>query len=89
MDEGKKSLLVRYVTEFILFAIGLGILLAILFLKNFQFSWGIASLWVFLYNGILFTYWLWKTDSKMWGKVIFGTYFTLVELIIANSLISF
>ena len=55
MDEEKKSVLIHYVTEFILFAIGLGILFLILFMRDFQFSWKIASLWVFLYNGILFT----------------------------------
>ena len=83
MDEEKKSVLIHYVTEFILFAIGFGILFLILFIRDFQFSWGIASLWVFLYNGILFTYWLW---INMWEKVIVGFYFILVEIIIADSL---
>ena len=89
MDEEKKSVLIHYLTEFILFAIGLGILFLILFMRDFQFSWGVASLWVFLYNGILFTYWLWINNSKMWEKVIVGLYFTLVEIIIANSFVSF
>ena len=89
MDEEKKSVLIHYLTEFILFAIGLGILFLILFIRKFQFSWGIASLWVFLYNGILFTYWLWINNSKMWEKVIVGLYFILVEIIIANSFVSF
>ena len=89
MDEEKKSVLIHYVTEFILFAIGLGILFFILFIRNFQFSWGIAPLWVFLYNGILFTYWLWINNSKMWKKVIVSLYFILVEIIIANSFVPF
>ena len=89
MDEEKKSVLIHYVTEFILFAIGLGILFLILFLRDFQFSWVIASLWVFIYNGILFTYWLWINNSKMWERIIIGLYFILVEIIIANSFVSF
>ena len=89
MDEEKKSVLIHYLTEFILFAIGLGILFLILFIRDFQLSWGVASLWVFLYNGILFTYWLWINNSKMWEKVIVGLYFILVEIIIANSFVSF
>ena len=89
MDEDKKSVLIHYLTEFILFAIGLGILFLILFIRDFQFSWGVASLCVFLYNGILFTYWLWIKNSKMWEKVIVGMYFILVEITIANSFVSF
>ena len=89
MDEEKKSVLIHYLTEFILFAIGLGILFLILFIRDFQFSWGVPSLWVFLYNGILFNFWLWINYSKMWEKVIVGLYFILVEIIIANSFVSF
>ena len=89
MDEEKKSVLIHYITEFILFAIGLGILFLILFIRDFQFSWGVTSLWIFLYNGILFTYWQWMNNSKMWEKVIVGLYFILVEIIIANSFVSF
>ena len=89
MDEEKKSVLIHYLTEFILFAIGLGILFLILFIREFQFSWGVASLWVFLYNGILFTYWLWISNSKMWEKGILSLYFILVEITIANSFVSF
>ena len=84
MDEEKRSILIHYLTEFILFTSGLGILFLILFTMDFQFSWGVASLWVFLYNGILFTYWLWINNSKIWEKVIVGLYFILVEIIIAN-----
>tara|TARA_B100001094_G_C17972287_1_gene690900 strand:- start:93 stop:329 length:237 start_codon:yes stop_codon:yes gene_type:complete len=70
MDEEKKSILIHYLTEFILFVIGIGILFLILFIKDFQFSWSIISLWVFLYNSILFTYWFWKNNSKLWEKII-------------------
>ena len=89
MDEEKKSILIHYLTEFILFVIGIGILFLILFIRDFQFSWSIISLWVFLYNGILFTYWLWKNNSKLWEKVIIGIYFILLEIIIARSFVSF
>ena len=89
MDEEKKSVLIHYLTEFILFAIGLGILFLILFIRDFQFSWGVPFSWVFLYNGILFTYWLWINNSKMWEKVIVGLYFIIVEIVIANSFVSF
>ena len=89
MDEEKKSVLIHYLTEFILFAIGLGILFLILFMRDFQFSWGVASLWVFLYNGILFTYWLSINNSKAWERIIVSLYFILVEIIIANSFVSF
>ena len=89
MDEEKKSILIHYLTEFILFVIGIGILFLILFIRDFQFSWSIISLWVFLYNGILFTYWLWKNNSKLWEKIIIGIYFILLEIIIAKSFVSF
>ena len=89
MDEEKKSVLIHYITEFILFAIGLGILILILFIRDFQFSWGVTSLWIFLYNGILFTYWQWINNSKMWEKGIVSLYFILVEITIANSFVSF
>ena len=88
MDEEKRSILIHYLTEFILFVIGIGILFLILFIKDFQFSWSITSLWVFLYNGILFTYWFWKNNSKLWEKIIIGIYFILLEIIIAKSFVS-
>lgn len=89
MDEEKKSILIHYLTQLILFVIGIGILFLILFIKDFQFSWSIISLWVFLYNGILFTYWFWKNNSKLWEKIIIGIYFILLEIIIAKSFVSF
>ena len=87
MDEEKKSILIHYLTQLILFVIGIGILFLILFIKDFQFSWSIISLWVFLYNGILFTYWFWKNNSKLWEKIIIGIYFILLEIIIARSFV--
>ena len=89
MDEEKRSILIHYLTELILFVIGVGILFLILFIRDFQFSWNIISLWVFLYNGMLFTYWLWKNNSKLWEKIIIGIYFILLEIIIARSFVSF
>ena len=94
MDEEKRSVLIHYITKFIPFTIGLGVLFLIFFMRNFHFSrgfplWRVASLWTFLYNGILFTYWLWMNNSKMWKKGITGLYFILVEIIIANSIVSF
>ena len=89
MDENKRSIIIHYLTEFILIGIGIGILFVLLFIKDFNFSWNIASLWVFLYNGILFTYWLWKNDAKAWEKAIVGSYFLLIEIIIAGSFVSF
>ena len=35
MDEEKRAVLIHYITEFILFAIGLGVLFLILFMRNF------------------------------------------------------
>ena len=34
-------------------------------------------------------YWLWKNNSKVWEKIIIGTYFILIEIIIAKSFVSF
>ena len=41
MDENKKLLIIHYLTEFILFFIGLRILIVLLTLKDFKFSWKI------------------------------------------------
>ena len=89
LDENKKSLLIHYFTEFILGSIGVGVFVILLYLNQFSFSLDIISLWVFLYNGILFTYWLWKNNSKLWKRIIIGIYFILLEIIIARSFVSF
>ena len=85
MDENKKLLIIHYLTEFILFFISIGILIVLLTLKNFKFSWKIIPQWVFLFNGVLFTFWLWKDKSQIWEKTIAGIYFVLVQMIIASN----
>ena len=67
MDENKRSLLIHYITEFILGSIGIGIFVILLYFNEFDLSLNIVSLWVFLYNGILFTYWIWKSDANNEG----------------------
>ena len=88
MDDKKKSLIIHYLTELVLVIIGLGILLTLLSLNDFSFSLKILSLWVFIFNGVLFTYWLWINQSKIWEKCIIGAYFIIIEFIIANSFTS-
>ena len=85
MDENKKLLIIHYLTEFILFFISIGILIVLLTLKEFKFSWKIIPQWVFLFNGVLFTFWLWKDKSQIWEKTIAGIYFVLVQMIIASN----
>ena len=89
MDENKKSLLIHYITEFILGSIGIGIFVILLYFNEFDLSLNIVSLWVFLYNGILFTYWIWKSDAKIWEKSIAGIYLLIIEVIIASSFSTF
>ena len=85
MDENKKLLIIHYLTEFILFFISIGILIILLTLKDFKFSWNLIPQWVFLFNGVLFTFWLWKYKSQTWEKAIAGIYFVLVQIIIASN----
>ena len=85
MDKNKKTVMIHYLTEFLLIFIALGILVIIFIVQDFNFSWNIFPLWVFLVNGILFTFWLWKDNSKIWEKSIAGAYFVLVEIIIASA----
>ena len=89
MDENKKSLLIHYVTEFILGSIGVGIFVILLYINQFNFSLNIISLWVFIYNGVLFAYWIWKSDAKIWEKSIAGSYLLIIEIIIASSFSTF
>ena len=88
MDENQKSILIHYLTEFIIASIGLGILVVILWFQDFQISMALLSIWIFLFNGVLFSYWLWKSQAKSWEKIIIGIYFILIEIIIANSFAS-
>ena len=87
MDENQKSLVVHYLTEFIIGSIGLGILAILLWFREFQISLQLFSAWIF--NGVLFAYWVWKSKTKAWEKSIAGTYFILIEIIIASSFTSF
>ena len=82
MEQDKKSALIHYLQEFVIAIIGIAIFLGLLWYSNFNFSVRILSLWIFLFNGILFTFWLWKSDAKNWEKVVAALYFILVEIII-------
>ena len=89
MDENQKSLVIHYLTEFIIGSIGLGILTVLLWFREFQISLQLFSVWIFIFNGVLFSYWVWKNESKMWEKSLAGIYFILIEIIIASSFTSF
>jgi uncharacterized membrane protein len=82
LEQDKKSALIHYLQEFVIAIIGIAIFLGLLWYSNFNFSVRILSLWIFLFNGILFTFWLWKSDAKNWEKAIAALYFILVEIII-------
>ena len=87
MDENQKSLVVHYLTEFIIGSIGLGILAVLLWFREFEISLQLFSAWIF--NGVLFAYWVWKSETKVLEKSIAGIYFILIEIIIARSFTSF
>ena len=82
MEQDKKPALIHYLEEFVIAIIGIAIFLGLLWYSNFNFSVRILSLWIFLFNGILFTFWLWKSDAKNWEKAVAALYFILVEIII-------
>ena len=89
MDENQKSLVVHYLTELIIGSIGLGILAVLLWFREFQISLQLFSVWIFIFYGVLFAYWVWKSETKVWEKSIAGIYFILIEIIIASSFASF
>ena len=89
MNENQKSLVVHYLTEFTIGSIGLGILAILLWFREFQISFQLFSAWIFIFNGILFAYWGWKSETKVWEKSIAGIYFILIEIIIASTFTSF
>ena len=89
MDENQKSLVVHYLTELIIGSIGLGILAVLLWFREFQISLQLFSVWIFIFKGVLFAYWVWKSVTKVWEKSIAGIYFILIEIIIASSFASF
>ena len=82
MKQNKKITLIHYLEEFVILLIGLSILLGLLWYSDFNFSVRVLSIWIFLFNGILFTYWLWKGYARNWEKGVAGLYFILVEIII-------
>ena len=82
LEQDKKTALIHYIEEFVIAIIGIAIFLGLLWYSDFNFSVRILSLWIFLFNGILFTFWLWKSDTKNWEKVVAALYFILVEIII-------
>ena len=88
MDDKKKSLIIHYLTKLILVIIGLSTLMTLLSLNTFSLSLKTLSLWVFIFNGVLFTYWLWINQSKIWEKYILGSYFIIIEIIISTSFTS-
>ena len=89
MNENQKSLVVHYLTEFTIGSIGLGILAILLRFREFQISFQLFSAWIFIFNGVLFAYWVWKSETKVWEKSIAGIYFILIEIIIASTFTSF
>jgi len=82
LEQGKKTALIHYIEESVIAIIGIAIFLGLLWYSDFNISVRVLSLWIFLFNGILFTFWLWKSNTKNWEKAVVGLYFILVEIII-------
>ena len=82
LEQDKKTALIHYIEEFVIAIIGIAIFLGLLWYSDFNISVRVLSLWIFLFNGILFTFWLWKSNTKNWEKAAVGLYFILVEIII-------
>ena len=82
MEKDKKIALIHYIEESVIAIIGIAIFLGLLWYSDFNISVRVLSLWIFLFNGILFTFWLWKSNTKNWEKTVVGLYFILVEIII-------
>jgi len=53
----------------------LDILAILLWFREFQISFQLFSAWIFIFNGILFAYWVWKSETKVWEQSIAGIYF--------------
>ena len=88
MDENQKSLVVHYLTEFIIGSIGLGILAVLLWLRKVEISLQLFSAWIFIFNGVLFANWVWKSETKVWEKSIAGIYFILFICLMDNQYIN-
>ena len=71
-----------YIKEFILSLIGLAILAGLFWYYKFELTIRLLSIWVFIFNGVLMGFWIWKSNSKSWEKGFIGLYFILVEIII-------
>ena len=82
LEQDNKTALIHYLEESVIVIIGIAIFLGLLWYSDFNISVRVLSLWIFLFNGILFTFWLWKSDTKNWEKAVVGLYFILVEIII-------
>ena len=82
MEQDKKTALIHYLEESVIAIIGITIFLSLLWYSEFNISVRVLSLWIFLFNGILFTFWIWKSNTKNWEKSVVGLYFILVEIII-------
>ena len=82
MEQDKKTALIHYIEESVIAIIEIAIFLGLLWYSDFIISVRVLSLWIFLFNGILFTFWLWKSNTKNWEKAVVGLYFILVEIII-------
>ena len=82
LEQDKKTALIHYLEESVIAIIGIAIFLSLLWYSEFNISVRVLSLWIFLFNGILFTFWLWKSNTKNWEKAVVGLYFILVEIII-------
>lgn len=82
MDQNQKLLWVHYIKEFILSLIGLAILAGLFWYYKFELTIRLLSIWVFIFNGVLMGFWIWKSNSKSWEKGFIGLYFILVEIII-------
>jgi len=68
MDTEKKKSIIHYLTEFVIATIGIIIFLILIWFKEFNVSYTLTSTWVFLFNTLLFFYWLWKSNYKFWEK---------------------
>ena len=64
MDQEKKSIVIYYVKEFLIIFTGIAILIFLLWYHKFSFSIKLLSLWIFIFNAVLFSFWLWVSKNK-------------------------
>tara|TARA_B100001123_G_scaffold437476_1_gene569772 strand:+ start:9126 stop:9389 length:264 start_codon:yes stop_codon:yes gene_type:complete len=82
LNQNQKLLWVNYIKEFILSFIGLAILAGLFWYYKFELTIRLLSIWVFIFNGVLMGFWIWKSNSKSWEKGVVVLYFILMEIII-------